>query len=106
MQVTVYFGEEDVYLIRLVGELARKERKSRSAVMLSILEEHFGRGKRLGELLVTLGAVPRQAVEQALEVQRTQEGGRRLGEILLERGWVAREDLERALLIQQRVAAG
>ena len=102
----MYFSDEDKYLIDLVDEKARRERKSRSAVMLSILEEYFSRGKRLGELLVTLGAAPRQAVDQALEAQRAQEGGRRLGEILLERGWVAPEDLERALLIQQRVAAG
>ena len=106
MQVTMYFSDEDKYLIDLVDEKARRERKSRSAVMLSILEEHFSRGKRLGELLVTLGAAPRQAVDQALEAQQAQDGGRRLGEILLERGWVVQEDLERALLIQQRVAAG
>jgi len=103
MQVTMYFSDEDKYLIDLVDEKARRERKSRSAVMLSILEEYFTRGKRLGELLVTLGEASPQTVTKALEVQRTKGPNRRLGEILTELGLVPSEAVERALLIQGRV---
>lgn len=38
-QVTSYLTEKDEYVIRLVDETLQRERKSRLAVMLSILEE-------------------------------------------------------------------
>ena len=102
MQITVYYGEEDGYLIRLLDQEARKQRKSRSAVVLSILEEHFEREKRIGEILVDLGHVSPREVDQALEVQQAGDGWRPLGEILVERGWVDEGALSRALLIQDR----
>ena len=102
MQITVYYGEEDHYLIRLLDQEAKRQRKSRSAVVLSILEEHFEREKRIGEILVDLGHLSRREVDQALEVQQAEEGRRPLGEILLERGWVDERALSRALLIQDR----
>lgn len=102
MQVTLYFSPEDEYLIRLVDEKARRERRSRSSVVLSILEEYFERDKRLGEILVDLKAVRPQDVEEALKLQ--QNGVNKLiGEILVERGLVSREDVEKALEIQSRV---
>ena len=102
MQITVYYGEEDDYLIRLLDQEARRQRKSRSAVVLSILEEHFEREKRIGEILVDLGQLTPQEVDQALEVQQAEEERRLLGEILVERGWVDERALSRALLIQDR----
>ncbi|RLE31570.1 hypothetical protein DRJ54_00145 [Candidatus Acetothermia bacterium] len=103
MQVTIYFGDEDSYLIELVDELARRERKSRSAVILSILEDYFSRGKRLGELLVRRGAATPETIEKALSVQRSGEMRARIGEILTELGLVSPEEVERALLVQSRV---
>jgi len=105
VQVTMYFGEEDRYLIELVDRKARQERKSRSAVVLSILEEHFEREKRIGEVLVDLGAVTPRQVEEALELQNRAKGARLLGEILLERGFVDERALTRALTIQARFKA-
>ncbi len=105
MQVTMYFSEEDRYLIDLVDRKARLERKSRSAVVLSILEEHFEREKRIGEVLVDLGAVSPRQVEEALELQRQAKGARLLGEILVERGFVDEAALARALTIQGRFKA-
>ena len=55
MQVTIYLTEHDEYIVRLLDDRSRRERKSRSAVILSILEEHFEKDKRLGEILVDLG---------------------------------------------------
>ncbi|HDI11277.1 MAG TPA: hypothetical protein ENF77_03005 [Candidatus Acetothermia bacterium] len=101
MQVTLYFNEEDAYLIRLVDEKARRERKSRSAVVLSILEEYFERDKRLGEILVDLKLVNPEDVKKALEAQRN-GNEKPIGEILVEQGLVEREDVARALEIQSR----
>jgi len=102
MQVTLYFSEEDEYLIRLLDEKARRERRSRSSVVLSILEEYFEKDKKLGEILVDLRVVKPQEVEEALELQRNGVA-KPIGEILLEKGVVANEDIERALEIQNRV---
>jgi len=71
-------------------------------VVLSILEEHFEREKRIGEILVDLGYISRREVDQALEVQQAEDGRRPLGEILVERGWVDERAVSRALLIQDR----
>ena len=104
MQVTMYFSDEDKYLIDLVDEKARRERKSRSAVMLSILEQYFEEGKRLGEILVDLGAVSPREVEKALEIQRGgSKSGKLLGEIMLENMFVDKTELERALVVQNRI---
>jgi len=103
MQVTMYFSDEDKYLIDLVDEKARRERKSRSAVMLSILEEYFGRDKRLGEILIALGVTTPQAVERVLELQQGRGASRRIGELLTEAGLASAEAVERALFIQGRV---
>ncbi len=101
LQVTLYFSDEDAWLIRLVDAKARRERKSRSAVVISILEEYFEKGKRLGEILVDLEAVDPRAIEEALELQKD-ERGKLVGEILVEKGVVAEEAVEKALEIQSR----
>lgn len=104
MQVTFYFRDEDMYLVRMLDELARRQRRSRSAVLLSILEEYFQRGKRLGEILVDIGGATPEDIEQGLKIQR-KVGGRPLGEILVEKGIASSEDVEHALTIQSRVRA-
>ena len=103
MQVTLYYSEEDKYLLDLVDRLAQQQRKSRSAVIMSILEEYFERDKRLGEILVDLGVVDPVRVHQALQEQEAEGRRRLIGEILVEKGWVRPHDVERALLIQSRV---
>lgn len=104
MQVTLYYNNEDRYLLELVDELAQRQRKSRSAVIMSILEEHFERGKRLGEILVDMGAVTAEDIEEALEEQRTSPRPRKLGEILVEKGRVEDGLVRRALVVQGRYA--
>lgn len=103
MQVTLYYSEEDKYLLDLVDRLALQQRKSRSAVIMSILEEYFERNKRLGEILVDLGAIDPGRVTQALKEQENEGRRRLIGEILVEKGWVRPQDVERALVIQSRV---
>lgn len=102
MQATLYYSEEDLYLLRLVDERAQRERKSRSAVIMAILEEYFEEGKKLGEILVDMGIVTEKQVEEALEQQRNSGGTKRIGEILVEKGWIREEQVRQALLVQER----
>ena len=102
VQATIYYNEEDAYLIRKVDDKGRRERKSRSAVILSILEEHFEREKKLGEILVDLGVLSHADLAKGLELQKTKFTEKLLGDILLEEELVAPDAVERALMIQGR----
>jgi len=102
MQTTIYYNEEDSYLIKQVDAKSQRERKSRSSVILSILEEYFESEKRLGEILVDLGVLSHSELAKGLELQKTQFADKLLGDILLEEDLVAPEAVERALIIQGR----
>jgi len=49
MQTSIYYSPKDKYLINKVKDKAKRERKSNSAVILSILEEYFKRKKEENE---------------------------------------------------------
>ena len=102
MQTTIYYNEEDAYLIAQADAKGRRERKSRSSVILSILEEHFESEKQLGEILVDLGVLSHSDLAKGLELQKTRFTDKLLGDILLEEQLVDREAVERALVIQGR----
>lgn len=102
MQATIYYQEEDKYLMEKVEQKAGKERKSRSAVILSIVESYFEAEKRIGEVLNDLGAVSSNEIQEGLEVQRENRSEEKLGRILLDKGYVREEDLGKALEIQDR----
>jgi hypothetical protein len=102
MQTTIYYSDEDAYLIKQVDAKAKRERKSRSGVIFSILEQHFECEKRLGEILVDLGVMTHVDLARGLELQQTKFTQKLLGDILLEEQLVSPEALERALLIQTR----
>lgn len=101
MQTTIYYKDEDEYLIDKVEEKANRERKSKSAVILSILEEYFEAERRVGEILNDMGAVSTDEIKDALEAQE-QEKDKRIGEILVENDYVREVDLDRALQVQQQ----
>ncbi len=101
MQTTIYYKQEDSYLIEKVEKKANRERKSKSAVILSILEEYFEAERRIGEILSDLGAVSPEEVEEALSRQQSEKSDKKIGEILLENDYVREVDLDRALEIQQ-----
>ncbi len=101
MQTTIYYKDEDEYLIDKVEEKANRERKSKSAVILSILEEYFEAERRIGEILNDMGAVSADKIKDALEAQE-QEKDKKLGEILVENDQVREVDLDRALQVQQK----
>lgn len=100
MQMTIYYTKDDQYLIEKVDELAHKERKSRSAVILSILEWYFEGNKKLGEILVDMGKIDPNDIEKILEAQKTEKQKKLIGELLVQAGLVSRKDVLRALAIQ------
>jgi len=102
VQTTIYYSDNDAYLMNQVDSKGRRERRSRSAVILSILEEHFEREKRLGEILIDLGAVSHANLAKGLELQKTKFTEKLLGEILLEEDLVSKDALDQALTIQGR----
>ena len=100
MQMTIYYTEEDQYLIDKVEAEADAHRKSKSAVILTALEYYLERGRRVGEILCDMGRLEPKQLQQALEKQEKDSNGRRLGEILLAEEMVRAQDLNRALAIQ------
>ena len=101
MQITIYYKEQDQYLIDKVEEKANRERRSKSAVILSILETYFEAEQRIGEILRDLGALSQSQLREALELQKEKQHEKRLGEILMDQGYVQEIDLDRALQIQE-----
>ena len=102
MQTTIYYNNADSYLMGQVDAKGTRERKSRSAVILSILEEFFESDKRLGEILLDIGVLSHADLSKGLELQKTQFADKLLGDILLEEEYVTPEAVERALIIQGR----
>lgn len=54
MQITIYYTKDDIPLIKQIEAKAERERRSKSAVILSIVEQYFERNKRIGEILCDL----------------------------------------------------
>ncbi len=100
MQITIYYTKEDIPLIKQIEAKAERERRSKSAVILSIVEQYFERNKRIGEILCDLGKLTPDKLNQALEIQKKEGGSRPLGEILLAKKWITEADLVRALMLQ------
>lgn len=103
MQITIYYTKDDTYLIKQIEAKAERERRSKSAVILSIVEEYFERKKKLGEILCDLGKITPEKLNQAIEIQKKEGGTRTLGEILLSKKWVTEHDIMRALMLQGKV---
>lgn len=101
MQITIYYSAADQYLIDRVDADAHRSRRSRSAVIFSILERHYERGKQLGEILVDMGKITPEDVERMRRRQKQGSRGQRFGDLLLEEGLITKKDLYRALAIQE-----
>ncbi len=100
MQMSIHYREADQYLIEMIEEKARRERKSKSSVILSIIETYFESDKRIGHILRDLKALSTRELEEGLRAQNENGSGEPLGRILLDKGYVREVDLDRALLIQ------
>ena len=106
MQISIYYQKEDQYLLDKVEELAKRERRSKSATMLSILEKYFEAGKRVGEILKDMKVIDAEQLQESLSIQKENKGEKQLGEILLEREYVNNEQLIRALALQNSLNNG
>jgi hypothetical protein len=102
MQTTIYYRDEDQYLMDKLEQKSSRERKSKSAIILSILEEYFESNRKVGGVLQDLGALDGKQLKSALEDQSDGKDKKLIGEILLEKGYVEEVDLDRALTIQNR----
>lgn len=101
MQMTIYYTKADQYLIDKIDEKAYRDRKSRSAVILTVLEQYFEGQKKLGEILVDMEKVATKDLDKALELQKKEGNKRRIGEILVQEGLTEEKDVQRALAVQQ-----
>jgi hypothetical protein len=101
MQITIYFADDDEYLITRAQEESKIHRTSVSALLLTALEYYFEGERRVGEILVDQGILEQADLEKALEVQGNDKG-KPLGEILLSLDLIKPTDLRRALVIQRK----
>jgi len=100
MQTSIYSTEKDKYLIDQLEKEARAERKSKSAVVLCILEKYFEKKKKVGEILCDIGSLTNEQLNKVLEIQQKEKKHRLLGEVLLDENFIDERDLERALSLQ------
>ena len=85
-----------------VAKRSKRERRSRSAVIADILEQHFEGKKVVGEILVDQGLVQVSDLTACLEKQKEQLVHDLLGKILVSEGLVSTEQVDQALMIQGR----
>ena len=101
MQTTIYYRDEDAYIMEKIEKKAARERRSKSSCILSILEQHFESEKRIGEILTDMDLVEKDELEKGLEKQKKKEVEKKIGEILVEEDVVEEIELDRALNVQQ-----
>ena len=101
MQLSIYYEKDDKYLIELVDRLSNSKRMSKSAAILTILEEYFEADKRVGQILKDMTAINKEQLNRALDEQKQENGDKKLGEIMIENNFIEEEKLERALQIQK-----
>jgi len=101
VQSSIYSSQEDSYLIEKLEEKAKRERKSMSACLLTILEDYFEAGSRIGKILTDMDLLDRRDLVECLDKQEKEGSSRKIGEVLVEAGFVKKVDLDRALMIQK-----
>ncbi|MBS3792472.1 hypothetical protein KGY77_07525 [Candidatus Bipolaricaulota bacterium] len=104
MQITIYYQDRDEYLMDKVEQKAERERRSKSSVILSIIESYFEAEKRIGEILTDMDAASPDQISEGLEEQKEERQEDKLGRILLDKGYVREVDLDKALAIQTRAS--
>ena len=100
MQMTIYYNDEDVYLIDKAKQEAMSLRLSLSGIILTALENYFLEDQKLGEVLVGMGRLKQANLKNALNEQKKRPQTP-LGEILIELDMITPADLKRALAIQR-----
>ncbi|MCD6256740.1 hypothetical protein J7J45_01595 [Candidatus Aerophobetes bacterium] len=101
MILTIYYRKEDEWLLKKIDEICVRERKSKSAVILSILEQYFEQGKKIGEILQDMRLITPEQLREALELQK-KEKRKMLGQILKEREIINEKHIQKAIALQIR----
>ena len=101
MQMTIYYNDEDIYLIDRAKQEAASSRQSLSGIILTALESYFLEDQRLGEVLVGMGRLKQANLKAALNEQKKRPLTP-LGELLIELDMITSADLKRALSIQRK----
>lgn len=102
MQITIYFTDEDEWLINEIDAMAASQRKSRSSMILSIIEQFFLSEGKVGDILVSMGKITPEQLEKALEIQKKKDSNRFLGQILVDEGYIEYKDILRVLAVQDK----
>ena len=102
MQITIYFTDEDEWLINEIDAMASSQRKSRSSMILSIIEQFFLSEGKVGDILVSMGKITSEQLAKALELQKKSDSKRFLGQILVDEGFIEYKDILRVLAVQDK----
>lgn len=100
MQISIYYQAKDRYLFDKIAKRSKLERKSNSAMILSILEEYFETGKKVGQILKDMKAISTRQLQESLKTQTEEMQKRKIGEIMLAKGFIQEDQLIRALEVQ------
>ena len=100
MQISIHYKEKDRYLIDKLEKMAERKRMSKSACMLSILDDYFESDQLVGQILKDMELINKKQLQQALNRQRKEEGEKRIGQIMVDEDYVDEDQLDRALEIQ------
>jgi len=100
MVLTIYYRKDDKWLLNKLEKISVREKKSKSAVILSVLEHYFEREKKIGEILQDMSLISSEHLKEALKLQRRERKQKELGQILKEKGIVTEKHIQRALALQ------
>ena len=104
MQLSIYYKKEDKDLIEKIAIAAKTQRKSKGALILSILFDYLQQRRRLGAILLSINALSKDQLSQSLGLQRKEKKKRLLGEILLQLGHIEEKTLNETLALQKTKA--
>jgi uncharacterized protein (DUF433 family) len=102
MMISIYYRKEDEWLLKKVDKICARERRSRSAVILSLLEQYFEREKKIGEILQDMGFISLEQLQEALELQKREKKQKKLGQILKGKGIISEEHIQRIVGLQRK----
>ena len=100
--ISIYYRKEDEWLLKKVDKICARERRSRSAVILSLLEQYFEREKKIGEVLQDMGFISLEQLQEALELQKKEKKQKKLGQILKEKGLITERHVQRVVGLQRK----
>ena len=102
MMASIYYRKDDEWLLKKVDKICARERRSRSAIILSLLEQYFEQEKKIGKILQDMGFVSLDQLEEALQLQEKEKKAKKLGQILKEKGVITENQIQRVVGLQRK----